>query len=449
MPPDSSLLAEPTRPQDHASSARWLYPLILRLHFYIGLLVGPFLLIAAFSGAMYALSPQLEGYLYRSVLYTDSRGPELPLQTQVRAAQAALTTNARLAAVRPAPEPGMTTRVMFAEPHHRPSEHRAIFIDPVTGQVTGDLTVYGTSGVLPLRIWIDYLHRNLHLGEWGRLYSELAASWLWVTALGGVILFLKRRKWVQRGRWHGLTGIVLLLGLLFFSATGLTWSRWAGDNIAILRASLNWGTPSLDQQAPAVTEHHSHHQAPASLPNTLLDTERFDAVLAQARQAGIDSAFVEIRPPQTLGRAWTVTEIDRRWPTQVDGVALHPNSLEVIDRVNFVDFPIAAKLTRWGIDSHMGILFGLPNQLLVAGCALGLCGLIISGYWMWWKRRLQRVATGAYTPRLLWDELKRTPWPARLSLALMALALGWALPVFGVSLLLFLLVDLGRSALRR
>nr|VXZ81554.1 Uncharacterised protein [Klebsiella pneumoniae] len=40
----------------------------------------------------------------------------------------------------------------------------------------GDMTVYGTSGILPLRQWIDYAHRSLLLGDSGRLYSELAAS---------------------------------------------------------------------------------------------------------------------------------------------------------------------------------------------------------------------------------------------------------------------------------
>src|SRR5690606_31904930 len=74
------------------------------------------------------------------------------------------------------------------------SESRAVFVDPGTGEVRGDLTVYGTSGALPLRAWLDHLHRNLHLGEPGRLYSELAASWLGVVALAGLGL------WVQRVR---------------------------------------------------------------------------------------------------------------------------------------------------------------------------------------------------------------------------------------------------------
>jgi uncharacterized iron-regulated membrane protein len=46
-----------------------------------------------------------------------------------------------------------------------------------------------------------------------------------------------------------------------------------------------------------------------------------------------------------------------------------------------------AKLTRWGVDFHMGILFGLANQLLLIAFGLALCVLIIWGYRMWWMRR--------------------------------------------------------------
>ncbi|OYD71899.1 PepSY domain-containing protein, partial [Rhodococcus sp. OK302] len=35
-------------------------PLILRLHFYAGILIGPFILIAALSGGLYAIAPSIE-----------------------------------------------------------------------------------------------------------------------------------------------------------------------------------------------------------------------------------------------------------------------------------------------------------------------------------------------------------------------------------------------------
>ncbi len=83
---------------------------------------------------------------------------------------------------------------MFTQPGLGESESRAIFIDPVTLAVKGDLVVYGTSGTLPFRAAIDYLHRNLMLGDFGRYYSELAASWLWIAALGGTLLWWWNRK---------------------------------------------------------------------------------------------------------------------------------------------------------------------------------------------------------------------------------------------------------------
>ncbi len=68
-----------------------------------------------------------------------------------------------------------------------------------------------------------------------------------------------------------------------------------------------------------------------------------------------------------------MNEIDRRWPTQVDAVAIDGATMQVVDRTRFADFPLMAKLTRWGVDFHMGILFGLANQLLLVGFGCALC----------------------------------------------------------------------------
>ncbi|MCX2958776.1 MAG: PepSY domain-containing protein, partial [Serratia symbiotica] len=102
--------------------------------------------------------------------------------------QAFAPSHAVLSAVRPSPVDGENTRVLFDVAGLQPAERLAVFVDPVTAQLHGTLIVYGTSGVLPLRTWLDQFHRSLLLGDLGRNYSELAASWLWVTALGGLIL---------------------------------------------------------------------------------------------------------------------------------------------------------------------------------------------------------------------------------------------------------------------
>ena len=82
--------------------------------------------------------------------------------------------------------------MLFADPSLGESQYRTVFVDPGTAEIRGDLPTYGSSGALPLRTWISNLHRSLNLGEPGRIYSELAASWLWVIALGGLLLWIDR-----------------------------------------------------------------------------------------------------------------------------------------------------------------------------------------------------------------------------------------------------------------
>lgn len=134
-----------------------------------------------------------------------------------------------------------------------------------------------------------------------------------------------------------------------------------------------------------------------------------------------------------------MTEIDRRWPTQVDAVAVDPHSLKVLDSTRFGDFPLMAKLTRWGVDFHMGILFGLANQLLLIAFGVALCVLIIWGYRMWWMRR---PATSAANPvQTLCQSWLALPLWGRGVTFLISLLLGLALPVMGVSLVVFIVID--------
>ncbi len=426
--------------------------LLRRLHFYIGLFVGPFIFIAALSGTLYVATPQLEEVLYHRALHSDTQGEPQALASQIAVAEKVTGGGLRLHAVRPGLTAGETTRVMYADPALGASENRAIFIDPVSLEVRGDMTVYGTSGILPLRQKIDYLHRSLLLGDAGRLYSELAASWMWIAALGGIVVWFttrpKRRidnPFQNRRRLHVTLGWTLLAGMLLFSATGLTWSQWAGGNVGKLRAQMGWMTPQVNIQlhgpATAVDPHAEHHGHHMDMPMVADKPELslFDGVLRAANAAGIDASQLEILPAKSDGQAWTVTEIDRRWPTQVDAVAVDPNGLAVIDRTRFADYPLMAKLTRWGVDLHMGVLFGLPNQLLLIGFGVALCVMIIQGYRIWWMRR--PAHTQANPAQMLFHSWLALPLWGRLVMLLTSVLLGLMMPVMGCSLALFVIID--------
>ncbi|KQQ51371.1 PepSY domain-containing protein [Plantibacter sp. Leaf314] len=449
-------------------SRGWFPQLLLRLHFYAAIFVGPFILVAATSGALYALTPQLEQLVYAEQLHAPEADEYLPLADQIEAANAYTKGQDTIVAVRPAPNPGDTTRVMYTGDGLGESETRAVFVDPATAQIRGDLTAYGTSGALPLRTWIDQLHRNLHLGEVGRLYSELAASWLGVIALAGLGLWIARirkartKKYFVRPNnrakgyrrilsWHTSTGIWLFVGALFLSATGITWSQYGGGNVGTIRAAFDWSTPSVTtdlsgESAPA-DEHagHSGHgggAAPTSdSPAVTANPATFDAVLSIAREVNVNTGLVEIKPPATAGTAWVVQEIQRSFPTEVDAVAIDGQTMQVTDRVDFKDFNLAAKLTRWGIDTHMGSMFGLPNQLLLFALASGIIAMVVWGYVMWWQRRPTREPGRIVGRTPARGALRRAPWWGIVAVLVVAAGIGTLLPLLGISLAAFVVVD--------
>ncbi|MFM2481007.1 PepSY-associated TM helix domain-containing protein [Celerinatantimonas sp. YJH-8] len=446
-------IQSPPPPQTN-STMTGLLAFITRLHFYVGLFVGPFIFMAAVSGTLYALTPKIEQHLYQHELTTPNRGVFHSLAEQIQAARDSLPHPLQLKAVRPSIGEGYTTRVMFRDPSLYGYESQTVFVDPVTLEVRGKLASYGTSGILPLRIKIDYLHQNLLLGSWGRYYSELAASWLWIAAAGGFVLWWSSRRRYQRSnrrndyirnrRRHTQAGLVIILGLFFISATGLTWSKWAGNNIAKWRQSIGWVTPSVSRDIPNVESPAAIHNSKlAHVPaqqqyasEQQLDSQ-FDGVLQVARNAGIDAAKLEIVPTQTPNKAWLVREIDRSWPTQVDSVAVDARRMVVTSRADFANFPLIAKLIRWGIDAHMGVLFGLPNQLVLGAFGLTLCMMIIWGYRMWWKRR---PPAGAPARTLLQTWLAMPLFYRGITI-IVAILLGMGMPVMGISLLFFIVID--------
>lgn len=181
-PTSTDEAAQPVAPAPTPSRWAPLRPLVLRLHFYAGVFVAPFLLIAAVTGFLYAGAFQAEKIAYRHEMTVAVGDAELPISDQVDAARKA-HPEGTVSAIRPSPAADATTRVMLSgvkgvEPNHT----LAVFVDPYTGKVRGALEQYGSTGALPLRTWIDEFHRDLHFGVNGRLDSEFAAGRLWVIA---------------------------------------------------------------------------------------------------------------------------------------------------------------------------------------------------------------------------------------------------------------------------
>jgi len=442
------------------------------MHFYSGALVGPFILIAALTGALYALAPTIERVVYGDVITVEPGPAALPLSQQAAVARAAFP-DLEMSGMRPAPTPDGSTRVYFTDRALGEDDRRAVFVDPYSGRVLGDEVSW--FGSLPLSTWLDGLHRNLQLGEPGRIYSELAASWLSVIALGGLYLWFARSRTERRraragslltvdrrvtGRartlnWHGATGVWVLAALLFLSATGITWSTYAGANFGAIQAALNSDTPELDtalagSQTPAGTGegHQGHGQMPEATERDAVGSIDFDQAVKAANDAGV-TAPVEVDVPAEPGHAIGVTEVDLPYRLTSDAVAVDPATGTVTSAVDYWrDYPLVAKLTDWGIRGHMGNLFGLLNQFVLLCVAAGLLTVIVRGYRMWWQRRPTRGSDWAVGRPPLRGGIRRLHPAAVAGIVVATVALGWFLPLLGISLAAFLVVDLAIGAVK-
>ncbi|MFF5702841.1 PepSY-associated TM helix domain-containing protein [Streptomyces sp. NPDC012794] len=469
---DSGTPAGPAR----RTAGGWaaLRPLLLRVHFYAGLLIAPFLFLAAATGLLYAGSWQAERILYSHELTVDSVGERaVPLSTQVKAAQSA-APQGKVLGVWPAPEEDATTRVIMEDPGLAEGESLTVFVDPYTADVRGQLTTSGDA--LPLRAWLSEFHASLQLGEFGRNYSELAASWLWVVALGGLALWIGRRRGRKAdlvlpdrkatGRrktlsWHGTVGLWAAAGLVGLSVTGLTWSNYAGENIGRLQDRLGGATPAVAATLQPGTaagtgadggDEHAGHvmtdgmEMPPPAPVTDIGIDR---AVAAARAAGVTESLRVTLPAK--GKGYVVKENDKTLPVHLDSVAVDPADGRIMDDLRFADYPLLAQLTRFGIDLHMGLTFGVASQLALAALAVAVMFLVVWGYRMWWMRRPtqeSRLSVGRAQPRGAW---RRLPVTVLLPFACATAVAGWFVPLLGISLLAFLVIDLaaGFTARRR
>lgn len=198
-----------------------------------------------------------------------------------------------------------------------------------------------------------------------------------------------------------------------------------------------------DTHQSSAAEHMTHQalstQSAQTLPAKLVwQASDFDTALQIAREQGLTAAKLQIRPARDSQSTWIVEEMNHRWPLQVDSVSLNLSRRTVVDQLQFAQYPLVAKLIRWGIDAHIGVLFGWVNQLVLALVSALLCLSIVLAYRAWGLAHQLRQSTLqlARDMRLLWQ---RATLVQKISLTVLLIVLSIALPVFGLSIVIALL----------
>lgn len=419
--------------------------LFWRIHLWSALVATPFALAALMTGILYIFTPQIEATLYGGLDRVIPSGALQALDNAVAAAAKAAPPGWTVHSLIPAYAAGDSVRVNFVpaegarsqqhdhqhgspKPAKRPAfglpaQTLVVYVDPYQARVLGTLPDQER-----FSNWSKKLHSRLLQGEGWRWMIELAASWLMVMLLTGIFLWWPRggsRVLPQpgmRGRsfwaqWHSFMGALLAVVSLVMLTTGLTWSKYTGDNIRTLRDATGQASPPVPQLMSV--------QHPAA---RVLD---WQSTWMIARTLAPDVAL-QLTPPQGPSGTWRVGSADRARPSKRFDLVLDAFSGKQLYYAGWDKQTLFGQATAIGIPFHRGE-FGLWNQALLLIFGVGTLFSLISGWVMYLRRR----TSGSFSfPRLLpgaWKSPTAWMW----STAIVLLVLMPLLAVSAASIVVF------------
>lgn len=449
--------------------------------------------VLACTGLIILYTQPLDLWLHRDLKVVSPTNSTVSLDDQITTARGHVDPAMVLDAVTPPESADRSTQVDFLPADDTAGERNVtqVFVDPYTGDYLGQR--HELDGLVG---WANQLHRLFgndgptlalpSLGHFiapasypeasirvgiGNLIIEMAAVWILVLAASGIYLWWPRAtergkprlavRWRKGGRirWrdlHASTGIAISVVLICYIVSGLTWSRYWGENWRAVASTI---TPATEVDAP-------------STPATVGDLDRFgrriawgdkeDPVYASGPSGARPLGFGDIDriaksenmvpgysivPPadtteddQTTYGSYTVIN---HWPQKLSEqrtLYLDQFSGRTIANATADQDGALSRISGWGVDMHMGTQYGVVTRILSTILCLGLLTSIVTAAMMWWKRR----PTGsAGLPGRTGDAAKsHTPRGAVVAIGVIATALAVIYPSFGVSLLVVLIVEM-------
>jgi uncharacterized iron-regulated membrane protein len=424
-----------------------MYANIRRWHFYAGLFCLPFVVWLSLTGAFYLFRPQVEALI--DAPYAQVAAADAP-----RAAPAAQVA----AAIRAVPG-SVLHRYQLSE-----TQEQAVQI--LVGRGAGETRVYVDPQSLSvvktvaederlMRI-VFRLHGELLAGPVGSYVVELAASWTIVMIVTGLFLWWPRGRGLagtlyprlsqSRVFWrdlHAVTGLWVSFAALALLLSGLPWATSWGSYLKAIRSVAEGQAPRQDWSTGRADELRTRAAADAGARAMMADHAEHGGMTMTHQQgsyAALDrivAAVVPLRlagpvliaPPTAPGGAWTAKSDAADRPLRTD-LTLDAATGRVLTRRDFAERKLVDRIVGYGVAAHEGQLFGWANQLVNLLTAIGLVTLSVSSVVLWWRRRPRGVlgappvGRGRVGP--LWAAIG---------------ALGVALPLFGASLVVVLLVE--------
>lgn len=434
-----------TNNEKNRKSSGALYKTIWRWHFYAGLIIAPFLVILAITGAIYLFQPQIEQQLYQDYYEVTPTGERVSADQQIATVKEhypkALVTSYR---------PGETETRSSEVGINLDGVSYTVFMDPYTGNEIGQLN---DSDRIMDRI--EEIHGELMIGTIGDRIVELVTCWAIVLIITGLYLWFPRKnkgmagvllprfnkgQRILRRDLHAVPAFWVTAGMLFLIMTGLPWSGFWGTNFQNIVTNTGVGYPPSvwTGSAPeSITKTKEIADVPWAAENldvpesTIQDYKvlSIDNLMQIAEREGIDPSYT-IYIPQTKEGVYTFSAFPAK---AEDEVTMHIDQYSgaVLADYRYDNYQFVGKLIAWGITLHKGTQFGIVNQLIGLLICIGIVLTSISGFYLWLKRKPSKKLGAPTAPSV--KTMK--------GFLLILIILGILFPLVGLSLIVVWLLD--------
>ncbi|MFE6795787.1 PepSY-associated TM helix domain-containing protein [Paenibacillus chitinolyticus] len=435
------------------------YTRFWRWHFYAALFITPLLITLTLSGIGYLFYTNVENNWYKNEFFNQSSQTEQLTIDQGMEKAKQTFKDYSVSKVIVLEDPYNTRLTMT----NKDGDQKYVFLDANYQIVGSQNPKYTFSNVM------REVHSSLFVGGTVVNYLvELAACWAIFLLLSGIYMTFKGRalkkepkpsKRQKNLKWHALIGTIITIPMVIIIFTGLPWSALMGDFIySAAQKYPSIGTPTLKQNPPTsdISEipwatrkneppastggSHAEHNGMAAMDHTSNPSGMIavQQLMNGVKQADISKPYSIIYPKNEQG-VYTVSKSSN---TGVTGLDVSPYdevtayfdqySGKLISKVGFEDYGILAKWFTWGIPLHEGHLFGWLNKVLNLVVCLLFLLVIFWGFRTWLIRKKKNSMSA---PPNLSSKLS-------VGFIIFMLLLGCMMPLFGISLILVVLIEI-------
>jgi uncharacterized iron-regulated membrane protein len=346
--------------------------ILLKMHLYVALATGIFLLVVSLTGAALVFENEIDRALNPGLSHVEPGGTRLSLQELMQQV-GMLEPSRRVTGVRLAAEPDESYQFFV-------QGGLTLYVNPYSGAVLGRRTAQ--SRMKGFARFLHVLHTQLVAGETGARIVGTVSVLTALLVVTGLVLWWPRRimtvNW--RASWkrinfdlHHTLGFASSLVLLVISLTGA---------IIAFPATVDPWIKRLDPSPPPPRPTQST-VLPGKSPITLDEA----LTIAQAALPGAKLNNINVPQKPTALIIAQMKYPEDRTPAGRSRVFIDQCSGRVLLVENTRSTGPGTRIHNLKRSLHTGDIFGTPTRILYCVACLILASQVITGGIMWWNAR--------------------------------------------------------------